>query len=471
MTERPCYGIIVNRRTLVQLARYGVFTTISIVLLATFRLYSFTYFWLDDFNCVCLVRRTGFWQMVWYVLDPTSVFIRPLGMWAYWILSRTAGLHFLPYQLILWTLYAVNVALLFLLLRRATKSHYAAAVAVLFFGFRTNFEGIYLTFANIFQLLALALVLIGILLYMRFGYSLRETLILVAIYVLAIRAEEQAIILPALWLAYEFLLRRTHWRQLLPRYSMLAIVGIWFALLKISTFGANPQMGTWKLRNQNPTDPYYLDISILTLGRGYGWFFNALYQTNLPWSSWFIISFLLACGFAYFKQGWALFFLLFTYAALLPYVFLVNHRFEWYWYMPFVGVAGLLGLAVQALLTQIRRFVPREAMPIVLSVVFVAIATGQFAYEANRGRLARNYWARTADEYRSFVHDSRALAGNTSGGVLYYTKVPRHIEKNSLVTATQFALERKDVDAKIVDTCPPQAMCLEFRDGRLYRLR
>jgi len=352
------------------------------------------------------------------------------------------------------------VGLLFLLLRRATKSHYAAAVAVLFFAVRTNFADIYWSFANIFQLLAFAFVLVGILLYIRFGYSLKETLILIAIYVLAIRAEEHAIVLPALWLAYEFLIRRTDWRQLLPRYSMLAIVGIWFALFKISS-----------MRASDPTLPYYLDFSFLNLGRGYGWYFNALYQTNLPWAIWFIASFLLACGFAYFKNWWALFFLLFTYATLLPFVLLVNHRFDLYLYLPFVGLAGLLGLVVQALLSQIRQFVPRQALPVVLSLLFLAIAVGQFRFEERRSHFGRAYSRGIADEYRSFFHDLRALAVNTSEKVLYYTKTPRHMDKGDVVTATQFALERIDVDAKIVDTCPAQGMCLEFRDGALYRLQ
>src|SRR5262249_28248334 len=243
------------------------------------------------------IRRVSLWDLIGHMVNPTSLFFRPLGMLVYWILFRFAGLNSVPYHLLSWTLHAVNTLLVFLLLRHATKSQYAAGLGVLFFAFRTNFGDIYWSFANIFQLLALGLVLIGILLYERFGYSIKETLALTAVYFLAIRAEEQAVLLPLIWFAYELLIRRNlNWRKLWLRYTIFAAVMGWFALFKLIT-----------MHDVDPTRPYYLDLSVLTLGRGYGWYFNSFYETHLRWGAWFIVSAIASIAFAVRKNRWALF--------------------------------------------------------------------------------------------------------------------------------------------------------------------
>jgi len=451
----------VNRKLITRLARYGTPATIVIVLLAAFRLYTYTYFWLDDFGIVYGVRREGFWRLLWDVVNPVSLFFRPLGMLVYWIVFQIAGLNPVPYHLLSWMLHAVNTALVFLLLRKAASSHYAAGLAVLFFAFRSNFGDIYYSFANIFQLLAFTLVLIGILLYIRFGYSRKETLALTAVYLLAIRAEEQAVMLPILWFAYEWLIRRNvSWRRLLVRYSMFALVMAWFALFKLTT-----------MPDVDPTRPYYLDVSATTFGHGYGWYFNSLYQTDLHWGVWFTISILLAIAFGISRIRWGLFFLIFMYTTLLPYVFLVNHRFELYWYMPFVGAAGILALGIAAVQQLLGKILPREAYAAVLSLVFTFIAVRNFRYEEHRGRIVREWTKGIADEYRDFMRDLRSLPDAATVPTLYYTAVPRHMDEASVTNSTQFALNRTDIDTKVVENCPAEGACVEFRDGHLRRLR
>jgi hypothetical protein len=163
VSQRSVSGM--KKRVSVKLARYGIPVTIAIVLVAGLRLYNFTYFWLDDFNNVYWTRREGFWEIVEHILNPASLFFRPLGMLVYWIVFRFAALNPIPYHLVTWALLALNTMLVFLFLRQATKSQYAAGMAVLLFAFRANFADIYWNFANIFQLLAMALVLTGMLLY------------------------------------------------------------------------------------------------------------------------------------------------------------------------------------------------------------------------------------------------------------------------------------------------------------------
>jgi len=190
----------VKRNLAIPLARYGIPAGIAIMLLASLRLYSFAYFWFDDFNNLYWTRREGFWNILVDIVNPASLFFRPLGMLMYSILFRFAELHAFPYHVLSWTLHGINTALAFLLLRQITRSQYAAGLGVLFFAFRANFGDIYWNFSHIFQLLTLALVLTGLLLYARFGYSFRETLALTAVMILAIRAEEHGVLLPVLFL-------------------------------------------------------------------------------------------------------------------------------------------------------------------------------------------------------------------------------------------------------------------------------
>ena len=450
-----------NRTVTIRLARYGIPATIAAVVVAGMWLYTFTYFWLDDFNNVYWIRREGFWRLIGDILNPASLFFRPLGMLVYWIVFRVAALHSLPYHLLSWALHSINTGLVFFLLRRLTKSQYAAGFAVLFFAFRANHADIYWSFANIFQLLALGLMLAGLLLYDRFGYSMKETLALTAILVLAIRAEEHGVVLPILWFGYEWLIRRTlNWRRLWLRYAIFTAVMAWFTYFKLTT-----------MHDIDPTRPYYLDLSVLTFGRGYGWYFNSLYQTNLRWGGWFTISALLAILFAIRKNRRAVFFMLFTYVTLLPYVFLVNHRFELYSYMPFVGVAGLLGLGVNAIQKGMRQVLSRPVAAAALSVLFLAAAVGHFSHEEHRGRPGREYFRDVFGEYRSFLIDLRTLPDAGTVPILYYTALPRHMDEGTVFRATEFALDRIDVETKVVENCPAEGACIAFENGRLRRIQ
>jgi hypothetical protein len=452
---------ILPRNTAVLLARYGIPITIATVLFAGLRLYSFTYFWLDDFNNVYWARREGFLKIIGHLLNPTSLFFRPLGMLVYWILFRFAALNPFPYHLVSWTLLALNTALVFLFLRQATKSQYAAGMAVLLFAFRTNFGDIYWNFSHIFQLLALALVLTGMLLYARFGYSARETLALTAVLVLTIRAEEQGVLLPVLWFAYEWLIRgKLDWRRLWARYAVFAAVMAWFTFFKLTTMHAT-----------DVTRPYYMDLSALTFGRGYGWYFNSLYHTNLRWGGWFIGSALLAAAFAVRKNRWGLFFLLFTYVTLLPYIFLVNHRFELYSYMAFVGIAGILALGFRELQRDVRRLLPVPLASAVLSILFVVVSVEHYRHEERLGRMGRGYLAGVLSDYRAFLSDLRSMPDAGTVQMLYYTAIPRHMDEGTLLCSTQFGLDRVDVDTKMVEACPAAEACVAFENGHLRRIQ
>jgi len=269
------------------------------------------------------------------------------------------------------------------------------------------------------------------------------------------------VLLPVFWVGYDlFIRRRFRWRELSVRYAIFALVMGWFTYFKMTT-----------MHDTDPTRPYYVDLSVLTFGRGYGWYFNSLYDTSLRWGAWFMISAVLAIVFAIRKNGAGLFFLLFTYVGLLPYVFLVNHRYEWYSYMAFVGIAGMLAIGLNAFRQVVAKILPQPAAAVALSVVFALAAAAHFTHEERRGRGAREYLKGVNDEYRTFLSELRALPDASSVTTLHYTAIPRRLDEMLVLCATQFGLDRMDVETKVVESCPAEGACAAFENGHLRRIR
>ena len=81
-----------RRRVTALLARYGIPSVISAVLLLTFSLYRFSYFWIDDFNTLFWVQREGFVQKILHIVDMRKESFRPIGMLACWSMDSAFGL-------------------------------------------------------------------------------------------------------------------------------------------------------------------------------------------------------------------------------------------------------------------------------------------------------------------------------------------------------------------------------------------
>ncbi len=65
--------------------RLAPWLCIGLLLFFTFRLYGYSYFWLDDFNNLSTIQPRSAIQMLSDLLNPASDFFRPLGMSLYWI--------------------------------------------------------------------------------------------------------------------------------------------------------------------------------------------------------------------------------------------------------------------------------------------------------------------------------------------------------------------------------------------------
>jgi hypothetical protein len=453
-------------------SRYLIFLCIALLLVYTFRLYRFAYLYLDDFNNLFWVQKETGWAMLHYNIDPTSNYFRPFAMLFYWILLHVFDLNPLPYHVFAWIIHCLNVFLVYLILKFACKSAYGAAFGSMIFAFQAAFAQVFWNFGTIFEVLGGFLFFLGIWIYFRFGNSIGGLLLACAVYFAANNTKEMDISLPIIWLLYEVLVNQAvslkaansgsvlkqAW-NLGKRFILPAAIGLFFVYLKVSTMAGHDR-----------SHPYYMDFSWVTLGRGYGWYLNALYQTKLRWGPWmFIVVFALA-GFIYLRSRWALFFLAYILITLLPVVFLINHRADFYWYIPFLGISGLIALAVG----QITRWVSGEMsarMALILGIVVFAFATNQhYLKQRQLGAVQRNWGREVGLEYQSFISGLRALDRPGPDETIYYASVPQNFDAITILSATQVAFRRTDVNVQIVKSYPPEAKYrVRFENPRVIR--
>ncbi len=411
----------------------------TLVLASTFYAWRLSYFSLDDFNNLYWVQQQSLAGMLWYNVNPFTDFFRPLGMLVYWVFWHLFDLDPLPYHLFAWTLHAANVVLLYALLSRITGSRYGSAIGALLFAFRANFADIYWNFGTLFELLACQLMFLAVLIYA--GTVKSRRLILVGVlYLLALKSKEMALTLPAVFFLWDVCLRR----QKLDNdrkvwYAALAVLGI--------VYGYNRFLG---MSSDSPTNPYYMDFSILTLGRGYGWYFDHLYGMRLRWGAWMIASVLIFGLFMYRRERRGLFFLGYIFITLVPVVFLVNHRYEFFWYVPFLGIAGLAAVAVDTVEKQLRVWIPARALEVAGLVLFAVLAMAHYVREKRTSaEILRNEQS-LSKEYAAFVESLRNLPQPEPQGTVLIRSVPTHFTPEVLTSAVQVVLRRTDIRAEVV---------------------
>jgi hypothetical protein len=157
------------------------------------------------------------------------------------------------------------------------------------------------------------------------------------------------------------------------------------------------------------------------------------------------------------KNRLALFFLGYIFIAFVPVIFMPNHRFAFYWYIPLMGLGGFAGLVVKWVSKRANaRMAPRWAV-VGAGLVFVLAGELYFAYQKKVNGDAQN-WARdVSEEYRSFVLGLRALPPPPANETVYYGSTPRYFDAEMMRSVTQVAFRRTDLDAKMVKEFPPEA--------------
>jgi hypothetical protein len=431
---------------------------IGALLLNTFRLYKGgAYFSLDDFNNLFWVQQATFAQMVGHIINPISGYFRPAGMMCYWLLLRLFGLNSAAYHWLAWSLHIANTALVYFVLKRFTKSRAGAAVGAMLFASQAVFADLYWDFGTIFELVAAFFSFIGILLWTPERRSWWQVILASLALLLAMKGKEIAIAMPFVWLSYDLLLRKNMTPRLAVHWVLPIGLAVWYGLAK-----------AWAMRSAVSTHPYYLSITGPALAAGFRVYFNMLIKTNFPWQIWFM-------GFGMFlslclllRSRLALFFQFYIFIAFLPVIFLINHRYAFYWYLPFLGVSGLMAMLAKDVAALIETRNPRWLAKAGAYSLFALLCWGTFLVHKESNRPKRSEIRDRANEYRAFIAGLRELRQPPRDETIYFDSQPSHFDEGHLLSATQVAFGRSDLRAKLVSEFPPEARYrLRFQESRL----
>jgi len=419
---------------------------IGLLLFYTFRLYTFAYFSTDDFINFYWVQPRRFTEMISYVINPASDFFRPAGTLLYWITLQLFDREPAGYHAVLWSFHAVNVALVYTVLRRFTVSQAGAIVGAVLFASQHVFGDIYWSFGTIFEVVGLMLYLTGMLVWSVEHRSLRHVVLASVVFLLALKAKEMAITLPLIWLAHDLLIRRNMNRRMLQHFLIPAAVGAWYGFRKLA-----------EMTGTDPGHPYYMDLSSLTLGRGFGGYFNMLFAVEWRWQIWAIAFSVILLLLALLKKREAVFFQLYVFVVFLPVIFLINHRHSFYWYFPMLGICGLCALMIREVKPLFVIYLPPRMVAPLWLAVFAWLCHRTYIRTSDLTEERRLLQQTLARDYRGFVSGLRSLSTPEPGETLYFRSRPQFVENDHLLYATQFALRRTDVQARFVDTFPENA--------------
>ena len=430
---------------------------IGVLLLATFRLYGYAYFWLDDFNNLHWVRDRTFPEAIGLVLSPSAAHFRPTGMLVYQIAGVLFGRDPKPYHWLMWAIHAFNVGLVYIVLKRLTLSRAGAAVGALFFAYPPVFNDLFWSFGTIFELTGAALFFTGMLVWHQQKRNLGVVLLATAVFILALKAKEMAITLPAVWILQDLLLRRPlRWKELVA-VVFPGIVGAWFGFQRLVLMQA-----------PEPAQPYYMDLRGITMGRGFAHYFNALLGTNWRWQYWCIGFVALLLVFALLRWRRVFFFQAYIFVTFLPIIFLINHRDPFYWYFPMLGICGILAMLTRSITDWLAPKIPERRLALSASISFALLSLSVYAWSCDTMRERREWQAGIGREYRGFVESLQALPTPNPGETLYFKSIPEHFDADTLLFASEFALQIPGVYAQIVEDFPPGARYrLVFENSRV----
>ncbi|HMF00044.1 MAG TPA: hypothetical protein VKK06_09185, partial [Terriglobia bacterium] len=218
----------------------------------------------------------------------------------------------------------------------------------------------------------------------------------------------------------------------------------------------------------DPNHPYYMDVRGIVMGRGFGFYFNTLFETNLRWQIWCIGFTVVLLIFLALKWRLAAFFQMYVFVTFLPLIFLVNHRRSFYWYFPMLGVCGLAALLAKTATERITsRITPRRLAPYA-PAAFALLCLAYFIYSSRATVGQRQLQQDISEQFRGFVESLQQLPPPDRGETLFFTSVPDYLDTDALRFASELALHRSDIAVKLVQEFPPDARYrLVFENSRV----
>jgi len=310
--------------------------------------------------------------------DPGN--FRPIGDLYYRYAYRAFHLRFPPYVVVLQIVHALNVVVLFLILRQLGSSQLAAGAGALFYSFHAAVLETYWKPMYVFDLLCATFCLLAILLYIR-G---RWILAFIAFW-LAFKSKELALMLPIALLAYEWLFGKREWKKLIPFFAITIVIGA---------------QVLWLNRTVDPGSTYALRFDPRPL-----WQSIAFYSSQVFFLPYLGLALLLPLIWI---RDRLLYLGLISMAAWIAPLLLLHQRMDGvYWYVPLIGVA----IAVASIAARVPRWTVALFFALWLPLNFLLLREKRRAILAagdrDRALLAAvgNY-ARTLPPVRAVVFDN-----------------------------------------------------------------
>jgi hypothetical protein len=311
-----------------------------------------SWFQADDFAWLSLHQRVHNFHDLWeFLFTPMAQgTIRPLSERAFFLaFYHWFGLEALPWRVAVYLTQCVNLALLALLTRRITGSHWAGFWAAMLWTANSALATAMSWTSDYNQILCATFLLLATICWIRFvdGGRWRWFWTQVVVFTLGFGALEINVVYPALAAAYVILLtRRERWRRLLwtlaPMFGM-SILYFWWHSRVAPTLRSGPYA-------------LHLDTSILRSFLIYlRWSFVPSAWASLGRPGWVAVAALVAIGFlmaallvvrwpgrrvVWFAWAW----FVITIAPILP---LADHRTDYYLTIPAIGVSIALGASLR----------------------------------------------------------------------------------------------------------------------------
>jgi hypothetical protein len=270
------------------------------------------YFHDDDLDTLSWERMVRTVDFVRPILSPLFQInnFRPAAAVNYNAVEKLFGLEFPPYIVLIHGLHLFNVWLVWLLARQLGADTFAASVATLFFGFHAASFDIYWKALFMFDLECGTFCLLSLLFYIKRRYVLS----FVAFW-LAYKCKEIGVMLPAVFVVYEFWRGDRRWLRLIPFFLVSASFGLQGVFL-----------------NHHVDDLYTLRFTpaaLITTSRFYSSYFLLIHHAAFA-----AVPLALIFGNARVRFGIVMMLLF-----MVPFAFLPGRLEPAYCYVPLIGLA------------------------------------------------------------------------------------------------------------------------------------
>jgi hypothetical protein len=190
---------------------------------------------------------------------------------------------------------------------------------------------------------------------------------------------------------------------------------------------------------------------------GYAGYFNAIFGTDLGALQWCLIWVILIAIFAWRKYRQGIFWISYIFVTFLPVIGLVNRRLPYYWYIPLLGLCGIVAQLFDRVISWAKERTHGIWILIGEAMFVVALCLTHFTIQHRLTQPTMKWVYDLAEENRRFVSGLRRLPPPPDHAILYFHTVPQYFDLISTKAAVCVVFRRLDLDVEIGQNFPTNA--------------